>query len=127
MHKTLVQYLSVALGGSLGAMARLFVGQLSGRCFGAGFPTGTFIINITGSFILGYFLTLVRGRIIVSDAVVFGVAVGFVGAYTTFSTYIFESNGLIESGAGLKAALNIIGSVIVGLIAVRLGIWLAAR
>src|SRR5437870_568948 len=111
--KTLVQYLAVAVGGSLGAMARLFVSVICGRYFGPAFPIGTFVINITGSFFIGWFLA-VRSRF--SDAVVFGVAVGFVGAYTTFSTYMFESNGLIENGAWIKAGCNLIGSVIVGLL-----------
>ena len=62
-----------------------------------------------------------------SETTVFAVAVGFVGAYTTFSTYMFESNGLIEDGAWIKAGFNVIGSVVVGLLAVRLGIYLAAK
>ena len=121
------QYVAVALGGSLGAATRLLVAQLCGWFFGAGFPVGTFVINITGSLFLGWFLTVVRTRVLLSEAAVFGVAVGFVGAYTTFSTYMFESNALISDGASIKATINLLGSIIVGLAAVRLGIWLAAR
>ena len=118
------QYAAVALGGACGAVARLLVAQLSGRFLGTGFPIGTFIINISGSCFIGWFLTL-RARF--SETLVFGVAVGFVGAYTTFSTYMFESNGLIENGAWIKAGFNLVGSVIAGLLAVRLGIYLAAK
>ena len=121
------QYLAVALGGSLGAAARMAVAQLCGWFFGGGFPVGTFVINISGSLFLGWFLTVVGSRVIVSDVTRFGVAVGFVGAYTTFSTYMFESNALISDGAGIKATINLLGSIVVGLAAVRLGIWLAAR
>jgi CrcB protein len=55
------------------------------------------------------------------------VAVGFVGAYTTFSTFAYESNALLEDGAGIKALANMLGSVVLGLVAVRLGIWLGGR
>ena len=55
------------------------------------------------------------------------VAVGFVGAYTTFSTYMLESNALIEDGAAIKALANLVGSIVLGLIAVRAGFWLGAR
>src|SRR5689334_2486390 len=125
--KTLVQYLAVAAGGSLGAVARLAVSTVSARLFGTAFPIGTFIINITGSLFLGWFLAVIGGRMMVSDTTRLAVAVGFVGAYTTFSTYMYESNQLIADGAHIKAMANLIGSVIVGLLAVRVGIWLGAR
>jgi CrcB protein len=121
------QYLAVGLAGSLGAVARLAVSTLCGRWFGTGFPIGTLVINLSGSMFLGWFLTLISQRYIVSDTLRLAVAVGFVGAYTTFSTFAFETNGLLEDGAGLKALANIVGSVVLGLVAVRLGIWLAGR
>jgi CrcB protein len=123
--KTLIQYLAVAVGGSLGAMARLGVATLCGRLFGTGFPTGTFIINISGSFFLGWFIASFRGRGIVSDTTYLAIATGFVGAYTTFSTYMFESHSLMTEGAWLKALLNVVGSVVLGLLAVWLGVCLA--
>ena len=125
--KTLIQYFAVALGGSLGAMARLLVSSTSARLFGTAFPVGTFVINISGSFILGCFLALISNRMTVSDTTRLAVAVGFVGAYTTFSTYVYESNALLDAGAGMKAALNLVGSVVVGLFAVRLGILVGSR
>ncbi len=88
------------------------------------FPLGTFIINITGSMFLGWFLTYIT-RHTVSDTTRLAIGVGFVGAYTTFSTYMWESNKLLEEGAGYLAMLNIIGSLVVGLLAVRLGIMMA--
>jgi CrcB protein len=127
MTKTLLQYLAVALGGSFGAVARLFVATLCARLFGTGFPVGTFVINITGSFLLGLFLAAISTRFTVSDTTRLAVAVGFLGAYTTFSTYTLESNALLKEGANLKAALNIVGSVAIGLLAIRIGIWVGAR
>jgi CrcB protein len=121
----LAPYFVIGLAGSLGAILRYVVANVSGRIFGTGFPVGTFIINITGSLFLGWFMTIIRDRMIVSDTVRLAVAVGFVGAYTTFSTFVYESNTLLEDGAGIKAMVNLLGSLAVGLIAVRVGIALA--
>ena len=123
----LIQCFVVGLGGFVGAIARYLIGIVCGRAFGTTFPTGTFIINITGSFILGWFLALIGNRPIVSDHVRLAIAVGFVGAYTTFSTFMYESNSLMRDGADVKAGLNLVGSVVLGLIAVRAGMWLGAR
>jgi fluoride exporter len=122
--KIVWEYLAVALAGSMGSMLRFLVARTCGRLFGTGFPIGTFIINVTGSLFLGWFLTVIQDRIMVSDTVRVAVAVGFVGAYTTFSTFCFESSALMEDGSGIKAAINLFGSLLCGLIAVRLGIAL---
>jgi CrcB protein len=124
MKQTLIQYLAIGAAGALGAMFRYFVANVCGRVFSTTFPVGTFVINITGSLLLGWFLAAIRDRAAVSDTLRLAVAVGFVGAYTTFSTFAFESNALLEDGAGLKAMGNLVGSVVLGLVAVRLGIWL---
>ncbi|HEX4144847.1 MAG TPA: fluoride efflux transporter CrcB [Pirellulales bacterium] len=125
--KLLEQYLAVGAAGSLGAMLRLAVSTFCGRWFGTAFPVGTLVINLSGSLFLGWFLTLIGQRYVVSDTLRMAVAVGFVGAYTTFSTFAYESNSLLEDGAGLKAGANLVGSVVLGLLAVRLGIWIAGR
>ena len=127
MKTVLVQYLSVAGAGALGAAARLFIATVCGRLFGTAFPIGTFVINITGSLFLGWFLTTIGHRLMVSDTIRLAVAVGFVGAYTTFSTFMYESSSLLEDGSGIKAILNLMGSLVVGLLAVRFGIWLGSR
>ena len=118
------RYLAVGAAGSLGAISRLMVSSLCGRLFGTAFPIGTFVINITGSLFLGWFLTVISGRFVVSDTFRLAVAVGFVGAYTTFSTFAYESNSLLQDGSGLKAMINMFGSLFLGLLAVRVGIWL---
>ncbi len=124
--KLLVQYLVIGAAGSLGAMARYLVASVCGRWFATEFPVGTLVINLTGSLFLGWFLTVARDRVAVSETFRLAVAVGFTGAYTTFSTLAYESNSLLEDGAGLKALSNMVGSMFLGLIAVRAGIWLAS-
>jgi CrcB protein len=122
--KLLVQCLAIGGGGFLGSIARFLVGVACGR-WSAAFPVGTFIINISGSLFLGWFLTVVGSRITVSDTTKFAVATGFVGAYTTFSTFMWESNALLREGSEIKAMVNLIGSLIVGLLAVKIGMYLA--
>jgi CrcB protein len=123
----LIQCLAVGVGGFLGAISRLGVGVAVGRWFNLRFPLGTMIINITGCLFLGWFMAVSGERIPISDTMKLAIATGFVGAYTTFSTFIFESNQLVEEGAWIKASLNILVSLLLGLIAVRLGIMLARR
>ena len=123
--KLLVQCLAIGGGGFLGAIARFLVAIVSGRLFGTAFPVGTFIINISGSLFLGWFLTAIGGRITISDTTRLAIATGFVGAYTTFSTYMYESSRLLEDGSGLKGITNLLGSLFIGLLAVRLGVYLA--
>ena len=118
--------LLVALGGALGAVLRYYLGGTALARTAAPFPTATFVINVTGSFVLGLFLTLATERVHVSPHLRLAVAVGFVGAYTTFSTFEYETFKLIENGSYLSAALNVILSVVVGFVAVALGI-VAAR
>jgi CrcB protein len=124
--ETLINYLAVAAGGALGAMARYYLnGSALGRA-ARPFPTATFVINVTGSFILGFFLTLVTERVSISPYLRLAVAVGFVGAYTTFSTFEYENARLIEGREYLTAFLYMSLSVIVGFAAVWGGI-IAAR
>ena len=123
--KLLVQCLAIGGGGFFGAIARFLVAIVCGRFFGAAFPVGTFAINISGSLFLGWFLAAFGGRLTISDTTRLAIATGFVGAYTTFSTFMYESNLLIEDGSGVKAIVNLLGSLLVGLLAVRFGAYLA--
>jgi len=124
--KLLIQYLAIGCAGFFGAIARYFVSATCGRLFGTAFPIGTFVINISGSLLLGWFVTFVGNRMVVSDTTRLAIAVGFVGAYTTFSTFMYESDGLLQRGAGLEAMFNLLGSLMAGLVAVRVGIWLGS-
>jgi fluoride exporter len=124
--KTVVNFLVVGGAGFAGAVARYAVGMGCGRLFGTAFPIGTFIINIAGSFFLGWFAAFADSRFL-SETTRLALAVGFTGAFTTFSTFMYESNALVVNGAGIKAIVNLLGSLLVGLLAVRLGMILGQR
>jgi len=111
----------VAVGGSLGALARYF---LQGWILDRTGPSviALFLINISGAFALGLILTLAEERNLISPDVRLLLTTGFLSAYTTFSSWMFESVQLIQVGEIARAAGNVMGSVVVGLIAVYLGI-----
>jgi CrcB protein len=123
MKLQLLRYFFVGAAGFVGTVLRFGISQWFGA-FNIRFPLGTLFINVTGSFILGWFLTFVGMRGL-SDTTRLAIGVGFVGGYTTFSTFMYESNRLIDDGAGLQATVNLIGSLVLGIVAVRLGILLA--
>jgi fluoride exporter len=125
--ETLAKYLAVGAGGALGAMLRYYLGGTLLARTAQPFPTATFVINITGSFVLGFFLTLATERFHLSPYWRLAVAVGFVGAYTTFSTFEYETARLVEDGDLLRALLNILLSVTVGFAAVWAGIFAARK
>lgn len=116
--------LVIGLGGFLGANARYLLALWSADRFGTGFPYGTMIINVTGSFLIGLLVTLVD-RLGLSDEYRLLFVVGFLGAYTTFSTFSFEALALVEAGRYLTAAGYIAGSVLLGLLAVTAGLIIA--
>jgi fluoride exporter len=122
----LMPYLVVGLGGFIGANARFVVARLVGALFETRFPLGTFVINISGSFLLGVLGTLVAQKVMPnSESMRLALGVGFLGAYTTFSTFEFETHALIDDGSWLTATTNIVASLFVGLLAVRAGIVVA--
>jgi CrcB protein len=125
--KTYAVYGAIGVGGALGAMARHLVGMICLHAFGTRFPVGTFLINITGSLFLGWFITVTGEKVQMNEVMRMAIATGFVGAYTTFSTYMFESNSMIVNGNMLKAMTYLVGSVVVGLVAVGCGVWLGAH
>lgn len=117
----------VGLGGFLGANARYWVGGWIQERWGTEFPWSTFVINITGSFILGLFVTLISERFVVRYVLPLRllIAIGFVGAYTTFSTFEFETLTLVETSTWIRAFANAFGSLFAGFISVWLGVLLA--
>ena len=113
----------IALGGALGAMARAAVGAwVQGRLPHSTFPWGTFLINATGSLVLGLVATLLAERFLTHPNIRPLVTIGFVGAYTTFSTFEYES---LQLGSSWQALGNLLGSVLVGYGCVWLGAHLA--
>lgn len=114
--------LGILGAGAAGAYTRYVVdGVVSRRSTGA-FPWGTFVVNISGAFLLGLLVTLLTARTTIDPVIRTSLTVGFLGAYTTFSTLAFESARLIEGGSYVVAFLNLAGSVFVGLVAVFAGI-----
>ena len=112
----------IGLGGILGANARYLVSVWAARRIGACFPFGTLIVNLSGSLLLGFVATGIVGRVVYEREVQMLVSVGFLGAYTTFSTFAFESVALVRRRAFVLAAANMLGSTVLGL----LGAWIGA-
>jgi len=123
---SLMPFLLVGVGGFVGANLRFVVARLVGALFETRFPLGTFIINISGSFLLGVLGTIVAEKVLPnSEAMRLALGVGFLGAFTTFSTFEFETHALFDDGSWLTATTNMFASLFVGLVAVRAGIVLA--
>ena len=123
----LMPYLLVGLGGFIGANARFVVGRIAGTMFDTRFPVGTFVINVSGSFLLGALGTLIAQKAMPgSETMRLALGVGFLGAFTTFSAFTFETHSLLDDGSWLTATTNMFASLFVGLLAVRIGI-VAAR
>ena len=116
------RYLLIGLGGFLGANARYLLGGWVADRLGPSFPYGTLVINVTGSFVIGLFLSLITERFHAPPGLRLFFAIGFLGAYTTFSTFTYESLALFEARAYVAASANVIGSVVIGLIAVAVGV-----
>lgn len=117
-------YLWLALGGALGTIGRYMVADWVVNRFGPS-PLGTFTVNIVGSFLIGFFLVFAEDRLFISSDVRRFVAIGCLGGFTTFSSFMFETMGLLETGSFPAALLNIGGSLLTGLVAVWLGMLLA--
>ena len=122
-------YISVALGSIVGGVARYLVSVLFVSQFGSGFPWATLFVNVTGSFIIGFYAALTGpdGRLFVSPRQRQFVMVGICGGYTTFSTFSLETFRLVQSGNVQAASLNLSISVVGWMTAVWLGYALAAR
>jgi len=119
---SLTALLLVGGGGFLGAIARHLVNVVLARRLGNAWPWATFAINLSGCFAIAFFLTLTSERYVVHERWRLLFPVGFVGAYTTFSTFEWETLQLVEEGAWLRALSYVLASTVAGFAAV----WLAA-
>jgi len=120
----LYRYLIVLLGGGVGSLARYFVGTEIAERVGGRFPVGTMVVNITGSFIIGLIMTILTQRLPHPNWRLL-LVVGFLGGYTTFSSFEYETFQAVQGGAAWIGLANVIGSVVLGYIAVWLGSTLA--
>ncbi len=119
------KFLMISIGAVLGANARYWLGGWAAERFGTTFPYGTLIINLTGSFVLGLFITLITDRFLVDPNWRLLVAIGFLGSYTTFSSYTYESVNLLLKGQTWLGLLNLFGSSFLGGLAAIGGVYLA--
>jgi CrcB protein len=120
-----MQVLWIGLGGFLGANARYFVQRWAAGLWGPDFPYGTLIANVSGSFLIAFFMTLATGRLAISPEIRLFVAVGFLGGFTTFSSFSLETFNLINQSGWLSAGAYFLGNTMLGLIGVLLGVALA--
>jgi fluoride exporter len=123
--ESLKNCLIIGAGGFVGAITRYYLALWISRIWGRNFPLGTFVINITGSFLIGLVMALLLERFAAPPFWRLLLVVGFLGAYTTFSTFEYETGGLVQDGEMLLAALYVISSVLAGFIALRSGQMLA--
>ena len=111
----------IGIGGFLGAISRYGVALWIGQRWGRSFPLGTFVINVSGSFLIGLLMSLLTERFMVNPQWRLMLVVGFLGAYTTFSTFEYETGTLLKDSEWLIAGLNVVLSVFAGFIALKLG------
>ena len=123
----MITYLWIAIGSALGGMGRYALSGLVANAFGQTFPWGTLVINVTGSFVIGFFATLSGpdGRVMVPGDIRQFVIVGLCGGYTTFSSFSLQTLDLLRNGAMVRAAINVVASVVLCVIAVAIGHFIA--
>ena len=118
-----MQYVAVGLGALLGANLRFVVSAWAADRWGGDFPYGTFIINVTGAFVIGLLLAAALFRTGLNPMLRLFLVTGFLGGYTTFSSYAWEALTLANNGAWLRFAAYVLGSNVIGL----MGVWAGAR
>jgi fluoride exporter len=121
-----MKLLWIAAAGALGTLARYWVGGVVQRFSGGSFPAGTFVINLAGCFFFGLIWALTTERFNVSGETRMIVLLGFMGAFTTFSSFIFETMELLKDSEWFLAGLNLVGQNVLGLLGLFLG-WTLGR
>ena len=121
-EKKMLKLVIIGTGGFIGAILRYEISGWAHRLFGSSFPFGTLGVNVLGSFFLGFFLVLANTKLILPDVYKNLIAIGLLGAFTTFSTFSFETISLLQVNLVKQALLNIGLNVLFGLLAVWLGL-----
>ncbi|CAA9570432.1 Fluoride ion transporter CrcB [uncultured Synechococcales cyanobacterium] len=119
--------LAISFGAVPGALSRYYLTLLFARWLGTSFPYGTLIINLSGALVMGFFVTLTLERAITAPDLRLLIAVGFLGSYTTFSTYALDTSMLLRTGGQDYALLYWAGSAILGVLGLELGSALARK
>jgi CrcB protein len=122
-----VKYLLITAGGGAGSLARYLAGSAIMTRLGGRFPLGTLVINVTGSFLIGLIMTWLTEQLQPNPNWRYLLVIGFLGGYTTFSSFEWETYSAIREGGFWIGLLNVVGSVGVGYLAVWLGAQLARR
>ena len=123
----MIRYLLVVIGGGTGALARYVAASAIMTRFGGKFPLGTLVINVTGSFLIGFLMTILTERFKLDPNWRLLLVVGFLGGYTTFSSFEWETYSAVREGGLWTGMLNVVSSVMLGYVAVTLGSMLARR
>lgn len=118
------KFLWISIGAVFGANLRYWVADWAANRWGGDFPYGTFLINMTGSFILGMVVALITDHYIIDPRLRILITVGLLGSFTTFSTYTYESIALIQQGQWWLGLVNLLGSSLLGGLSALLGIWI---
>jgi len=103
-----MRFLLICLGGAVGTAARYGVGGLAARWWGTEFPFGTLIVNVTGSFLIGFIQQVGLNTLAISDTLRLVLTIGVMGGYTTYSSFSYETLRLVEEGSWLSALLNVV-------------------
>jgi CrcB protein len=117
----MINYVLIGAGGFIGAVVRYALATWIGQKWGRSFPLGTFVINVSGSFLIGLLMTLLTEKFTMNPQWRLLMVVGFLGAYTTFSTFEYETGNLLKDGEIVLATLNVVFSVVLGFVALKLG------
>ncbi len=117
----MINYIVIFAGGGIGSVARFLVASWIGQKWGRSFPLGTFVVNVSGSFLIGFLMTLMAELFIENPQWRLFLVIGGLGGYTTFSTFQYETGKLVIDGELGYAALNLVLSVAVGFVALKLG------
>ncbi len=121
----MLKFLHLVIAGAIGTVSRYLLGGFVYRCCGTGFPYGTLAVNLLGCFVIGFLATMAEKKFFFGSDVRTFWMIGFCGAFTTFSSLIFETDGLIRDGEIGRAFTNIALSVIFGFILFRVGSFIA--
>jgi CrcB protein len=126
-HPAVRAPLAISFGAILGALSRYYFTLGFNQWLGTAFPFSTFFINLSGAFVMGFFVTMALERSVISPDVRLSIAVGFLGSYTTFSSYQLDAEKLLTTGSWEIISLYWIGSAVLGLLCLELGSYLARR
>lgn len=127
MPEPVIKCLLVLAGGGAGSLARYLAGAAILHRFGTRYPLGTLVVNVSGSFLIGLLMTLLTDRLVHSANLRLLLVVGFLGGYTTFSSFEWETYFAVQTGARWIGLANVVGSVTLGYAAVWLGATLGRR